>query len=112
MKQEIESIIIKYLQNKLTFSIDKKVVKTGKLILFNIKDFYMNFTLKDVNNCTKHYSIPYPFSIKESTNKTISLIYNLDILAKNNHELLYKMKLLSKKKNSKLYNSTIVVSIE
>ena len=98
-----------FLQRENTFSIDNKIIKRGKLILCNIKDFYITFYLKYQNE-QKKYELPYPFTISTSNNK-LFLNYELKTLACNNDELLFKLQSLSKKKNTKIFNSVVTISV-
>lgn len=104
----LEQTLNYFLQREITFTIDNKVVKRGKLILCNIKDFYITFYLKH-NDDQKRYELPYPFNI-ESTNAGVIMDYSLETIAGNNTELLYKLQSLNKKKNTKIFNSKVVIA--
>jgi len=77
--EEIEQIIKPLHLYKVTFSIDNKVIKQGKLLLFCIKDFFCIFTLIDLERENKKtlYELPYPFKITTSGN-IVTFDYTLE----------------------------------
>jgi hypothetical protein len=105
---DLEQTLNYFLQRDITFTIDDKVVKRGKLILCNIKDFYITFYLKH-NDDQKRYELPYPFAL-ENTNRRVTMDYTLESVAGNNTDLLYKLQSLSRKKNTKIFNSKVVIA--
>lgn len=104
----IEQTLNYFLQREITFSIDDKVVKRGKLILCNIKDFYITFYLKH-NDDQKRYELPYPYAI-EATSKGVVMDYTMESLAGSNLDLLFRLKSLNKKKNTKIFNSKVTIT--
>lgn len=104
----LERTLNYFLQREISFSIDNKVVKRGKLILCNVRDFYITFYLKH-NNEQKRYELPYPFSLKSESNSVV-FDYTLDTLSCNSDEMLFKLKSLAKKKNTKIYDSKVIIT--
>ncbi len=104
----LEQTLNYFLQREIAFTIDNKVVKRGKLILCNIKDFYITFYLKH-NDEQKRYELPYPFAV-ESTDKGIVMDYTLETIASSNMELLFKLQSLTKKKNTKTFNNKVTIT--
>lgn len=104
----IEAQFNKQLQKDLLFQINGKTIKKGKLILFSMRNFYMQFYLKVNKKEHKHYELPYPFEFRHTGN-TIYLDYTLNSLTHNNPDLLYKLLGLTRYKQSKIYNSIITV---
>lgn len=105
---DLERTLNYFLQRDVNFTIDEKSVKRGKLILCNIKDFYITFYLKH-NNEQKRYELPYPFHV-EIKNNSITFDYTLNTLACNNDDLSLKLRSLNKKKNTKIYDNKITIS--
>jgi len=109
---EIEHLIEPFLLTPITFTIDEKVIKQGKLQLFCIKDFFCVFTLLSLekNNKKTVYEIPYPFNIKTLNDGRLELDYTLESFYLSNsrvRELVNKLKL---SKTSKFFNKKIVVT--
>lgn len=103
----IENIFNNFLQRNITFLVDGKSIKKGKLVLFNVKDFHLIFVL-NVGNDQKKYEVPYPFAVNMEESKLV-LDYTLDTLSQNNDTLLYKIMGLNRKKNSKLFNTKMII---
>ena len=109
--EEIEQIIKPFLLLKVTFTIDNKTIKQGKLQLFCIKDFFCTFTLLGLEKENKKtiYELPYPFSIKQHSN-SIEFDYTLDAFSLSNvaiKELVNKVKL---NKTSKFFNKKVIAN--
>jgi len=105
---DIEQAFINFLQKDLIFSIDGKIVKEGKLILFSKNDYYIHFTLKTSSDSKKKYEIPYPFNIKAGDGYIV-LNYEIDHLSDGKNELFYRLKSLNKRTNAKIYNNRMVI---
>jgi|LauGreDrversion4_2_1035121.scaffolds.fasta_scaffold914632_1 hypothetical protein len=104
----LEQSLNYFLQREITFTVDNKCVKRGKLILCSIKDFYITFYLKH-NDDQKRYELPYPFAT-HGVGKSLVFDYKLSTMACNNVDLLFKLQSLNKKKNSKIYDNQIVIA--
>jgi hypothetical protein len=107
----IETTLNQLLQRSLSFSVNGKIVKQGKLILFSIKDYHITFFIR-VNGTQKKYEIPYPFSVKNSKTKhgkySVVFDYTAETLAQINGDLLFKLKNISSKP-SKLFNNKLTI---
>lgn len=51
------------LQQNVCFNIDHKTTRKGKLILFNVVDYHVKFTISSNKNTIKTYEVPYPFKV-------------------------------------------------
>ena len=109
--EQIENIISNFLQKRVTFSLETKTLKKGKLILFCIKDFFCVFTLlcEEKNNKKIVYEIPYPFCISTQPNKLI-FDYTLKGFCQNNPTLETKLKTIVPEKPSKIFNKKITIT--
>lgn len=101
--ERLEKSINEFLQQKISFSVNGKSIKTGKLILFCIKDFYLVFTIL-VNHTKKVFEVPYPYSFFVS-NKKIIFDYSVNSLCNGEHKILEYAKFLVPKKPNKYYNT-------
>jgi hypothetical protein len=104
----IEEYFKYFLQRDIVISIDSKIIKEGKLILFNQKDYYLNFNLKNNNQEQKKIEIPYPYMIKNQNNYLV-LSYELQNISKNDQNLYYKLMSLNKKHNCRFYNTKVLI---
>tara|TARA_R100000805_G_C3556987_1_gene67037 strand:+ start:352 stop:672 length:321 start_codon:yes stop_codon:yes gene_type:complete len=95
-------ILNKALQRKLNIICNNKTIRSGTLILFSKKDFYITLFLK-IKNVDKKYEIPYPYDIIEDK-KGLIFDYKIDTLVKGNKEKHNMMVNLSKATNSKFFN--------
>lgn len=67
MMDHIEELCKGILQCDVRFVLnDKKVLRRGKLILFNTKDYFITFTIDSTKNTRKVYEVYYPFSIEDN----------------------------------------------
>lgn len=103
-----ESLFNYFLQRNIVFVLDNKIIKEGKLFLYNEKDYYMVFYLKTNNNEQKKFEIPYPFSITRHKNYLV-LDYSLSAISGGDSELYYRLVSLNQNSNSRFYNSKIIV---
>jgi len=83
------------LQRNVKFMLnDKKILRRGKLLLFNNNDFYMTFTLLTNKNQQKVYEIFYPYTCTHDPNrKRVELSYRINDLCndRNVMELLQEI---------------------
>lgn len=98
-----------YLQKNVMFNIETKTVRRGKLLLYNIKDYYLKFIIKTNKDINKTYEIPYPYDIIPGPN-SIRLSYKIIDLCvgnvkKSDHVLQYEPEV-----NSKLYDKTVIIT--
>jgi len=110
MIDTLEKALNKYLQQKITLSIHGKVFKNGKLVLFSIKDFYLNFTFS-IQNVKKIYEIPYPFYFSSKEGKII-LDYTLSKFHHNIKEIIDYSRLVHPKKPTKFFDTRVEIAIE
>jgi len=104
---DMESQFKYFLQRDVVLSLNSKILKEGKLVLYSRKDYYFYLFLKTNNNQQKKIEIPYPFNIIKENNYLI-LDYTLQSISKNDRELNLKLMSLSQKCNSKFYNNKIL----
>jgi len=107
--EEIENFIKPLLLTNISFILDGKKIKTGKLMLFTVRDFFCVFTLNDMNKNKKViYEIPYPFSLKQ-LKEGIEFSYTLESFCEKNTAIYSSVKKLCEKKTSKLFNKKLVI---
>lgn len=107
----VEREISRNLQKKVNFVLEQKVLKTGKILLFSVKDFYCTFLL-DIEHKKKKilYEIPYPYSF-EVVNTGFIFDYTLSTFFKNNPHIEDNVSIFRGLKTSKLFNKKLLLKI-
>lgn len=108
--ENIEQLIKPLLLRNISFTVDNKILKSGKLILFSVKDFFCVFTLTTPDRGSKRfiYEIPYPFT----TNATVSSLefdYTINSFCLGNKQIASATKKVQLNRISKLFNKKVVV---
>lgn len=108
--EEIEKKVNTFLQKKVRFLLDTKVLKEGKILLFCIKDFYCIFTLiiEAKNNKKMIYEIPYPYSIEVLQNKII-FDYTVETFSRGDKPTKEIINRIKTKKPFKLFNRKLTI---
>lgn len=104
--EHVDKLLSSMLQYNLSFELEGKQIRKGKLILYAIKDFHLHLMLQIDKDEIKQFIVPFPFNICR-TPDGINLDYTLDTLANNNSDLLLKLKTLTRKKNTRFFNAVI-----
>ena len=101
------------LQSNIAITLDDKVLREGKLILFSIKNFYLTFSLSSPISPKRltYYELPSPF-FYEANSKGIQLSYKLKYFHQDDSDILVPMQLLSKIKPHKIYNRDVSITIK
>jgi len=109
MNSSIESFqeyIKPYLLQTIAIKTDKKIIRRGRLKIFQMKQHYAKLTLEDKDR-TRIYEIPYPYDISKEGNVT-NLDYHSNIFM-NIHDLDFQCKLLDSTKKSKLFDEFVYI---
>ena len=98
------------LQRDIKLTINNKILREGRLILFNLRDYYIECTLINKNDQQKVYEIPVPFNI-DIQSKHILFDYGIKQIAKNDVENIVTIKMLASNigKKSKFYDNTLTI---
>jgi len=94
----LHDVIIKY---------NNKILKTGKIKNFDIKQFYIKLYIENIKGKIKILELPYPFDITQTKQKTI-LNYRIATFCGGNNEMFFRIKLLQKSV-SKLYDNLLEI---
>ena len=100
-----------YFFKKITFLLDNKIIKNGRLKLFTMKGFNLKFFLLDDDNIIKNLEIPYPFDLIKLPNGYI-FDYRLE-----KFKLLKNTELINNLfekdfPKSRLYDKPLIIKIE
>lgn len=103
IEKQLKDIILKNVE----FKIDNKVVKKGKIKVFNTKQFFIRFKI-ETEDKLQEYDLPYPFNISKNTDGYL-FDYCLSAFCPRTEELYWKMLALSKEDASKLHNNHLQI---
>jgi hypothetical protein len=106
----IEADISTLLQQELSIVCKNKVLKEGKLTLFAIKDFYLNFKMfQQGNQKLTIFELPYPFFYKKTSNGIV-LSYKVDNFINSDTDLKQLMLYYFYNKPSKFYDAEVYIN--
>lgn len=108
---ELDTLLKNLLQKKIYLEIDKKVFKSGKVLLYSQKYFYISFVLHTDKKKKEKIDIPIPFNVEyHKDDNLIYFDYRIITLAHSNKELLKILQKLIVVKN-KFINKILTISI-
>ena len=97
----------RFLLRDIIIRTDKKVLKKGRLKIFQIKQYYINLSL-EYKNSIKNYEIPYPYKIHiEQDGAEAVLNYHLSSFVPQGQ--INKVKCLDTASRSKLYDNLVYI---
>lgn len=98
------------LQKNVRFTVNGKAIREGKLILYQIKDYYISLTIFTKKNQTKQYEIPVPYKIQLCGDNVI-FDYTINNVTKSDSIREWLITSLSNKigKKSKLYDNKLTI---
>lgn len=103
---DVEKQFKEFFQSNISFVIDGKVIKKGKLLNVAVKDFYITFQIEINKTGIKIFEVPYPYNITKIQDG-LMFDYTLDTLTYNDPYKFVKVKNFKPKKNSKFYDVTM-----
>jgi len=107
--EEIEDLIKPLLLTHVEFLLENKKIKSGKFILFSVRDFFCIFTFFDTHKNKKMiYEIPYPFKVSR-VEKGIVFDYTVNTFCEKNLDISPRVVKFISKKTSKLFNKKLFV---
>jgi hypothetical protein len=111
MVQDLNETFNSYFYKKVTFLLDNKPIKDGRLKLFTMKGFNLKFFLVDEENLIKNLELPYPFKMVK-TDYGYIFDYRLEkFKLLKNTELLENLEEPDCPK-SRFYNKPLIIKIE
>jgi hypothetical protein len=108
---DTENKFLPFFQKNISIVLENKILRQGKLLLFCIKDFYLNFTIQ-FNNTTKIFELPYPFNtyLESLTSTTLILDYQYKTFTQNQLNIdEFAKPLLTKNKHLKYFDNVIKI---
>lgn len=73
------------LQKNVHFNIEHKTVRKGKLMLYNLHDYYVKFTILTNKDVLKTYEVPYPFHVNMNEHM-VQFSYKVNDFCRDNHD--------------------------
>lgn len=108
--ENIEADMSQLLQQELIIVCKNKILKEGRLTLFAVKDFYLNFKLQQADNARLTvFELPYPFKYAKTASGLL-ISYKVDNFVNVDTELRQLMLYYFYNKPSKFYDTEIVIS--
>lgn len=98
-----------FLQSRITIKCNNKVLKSGKLTLFNIKQYFIRFYIETDKKAQKIIELPYPFKI-EGDDSICTLNYKLTSLCNNHIPTVNMLRTVNKSNAHKIYDSTVTIT--
>ena len=99
-----------YLQKNVTFCVDQKTVRRGRLLLYNTKDYYVRFIIKTNKDIQKTYEVPFPYKIFANKGY-MSFSYKIQDLCADNDNKIDFIYTHFKEINNKLHDKRLSISI-
>lgn len=112
ISQDLEDILTNTLQKKISLEIDGKVFKTGKLLLYTTKYFFLCLTMQTAKKSREKVEIPIPYNIEtHPRDNLIYFDYRNSTLSKSNEAAKELIDKLGTSK-SKYYNKILTIEIQ
>jgi hypothetical protein len=101
-----EHFLLSCLQKPIAFSINNKVIKRGRLLLFRRVHYFIQIVLNTEKNVRENFEIPIPFKVENYTDEGL-LYFDYRITSLN----LAEDFLFSKKVSSTYFNKILELSV-
>jgi hypothetical protein len=105
--EHYNKILQNFLQSKVIFKCDNKILKTGKLKLFNVKQYFIKFYIETDKGESKILELPYPFSIDYTDTGRCTLNYKVSSLCNNTQPVIGKLKSCKINSSHKIYDNVV-----
>ena len=106
--EQVEDSLQHLILENLQFTVNEKIIKTGFLEVFNTKQFFIKFKLKEGEK-VKDWELPYPYRIEKINDKKYLFDYCLSAFVPRTEEVYWIMRTLSKADASRLYDNYLFV---
>lgn len=95
------------LQKNVMFNVEHKTLRKGRLMLYNVNDYHIKFTIRTNKDVLKTYEIPFPFAIS-STDTHAILSYQIHELCMGNQHKQQMIRQFEPLQN-KLYDKELYI---
>jgi hypothetical protein len=104
-----ENILKQYLQSKIVVKHNNKSLRTGKLTLYNIKQYFIKLYIETEKKEIKTLELPYPYKIHYYDNSCV-FNYHLSSICNNHLQTMNLLQSLCSEGTDKLYNNTLEIT--
>jgi hypothetical protein len=104
----IEDQLKELMLQNVSFILDGKVIKQGKIKIFNTKQNFIKFKIEHDDE-VKEWELTYPFKVTPMDNGFL-FDYSLSAFCPRTETAYWKMKLADKSQASKLYDNYLYVT--
>lgn len=94
------------LQN-VEFEVDGKIIKRGRIKVFNTKQFFIKFKLENCDEI-KEFELPYPYRAVKLENGFL-FDYCLSAFCPKTEEIYWKMRAMNKESCSKIFDNYLYI---
>jgi len=98
-------IFLNNLHRNFKFVCNNKTIKEGRLILFNLSDFYYSFTL-DLSGSKKNFKLPMAFTVVQTVS-SIRLDYTVKTLCYGIEDMIIDCRMIEPKMRNSFYDNFI-----
>lgn len=110
MSLELYSKVLqRFLQSKIVIKCDNKILRSGKLSLFNIKQYFIKFYIENDKKATKILELPYPYKITLNKDGGCTLNYRLTALCDNNTSSLSLLRSCKQSCSHRIYDNIVTI---
>ena len=101
-------VLQKFLLQKVIFKCDNKILKTGKITLFNIKHYFIRCNIENEKGELKQLELPYPYAIHDN-DTTCTLNYHISSFTLSNKEVHNKIVSLKSDDSMRIFNKLVQI---
>ena len=98
------------LQSKIVIKCENKVLKTGKLTLFNIKQYFIRFHIENDKKVNKVFELPYPFNMQVNDKGVCTLNYKLSSLCNNHSATVISLRALKQTNSHRIFDNMVTIT--
>jgi hypothetical protein len=103
LEDQLKSLIL----NNVEFKLNDKIIKRGKVKVFNTKQFFIKFKL-ELDEGYKEFELPYPYKVIKIDNGFI-FDYCLSAFCPKTEETYWRMKTMNRQDASKIHENYLFV---
>ena len=107
--EHYNKILQSFLQSNVIIKCDSKVLRAGKLKLFNVKQYFIKFYIETDKGEEKVLELPYPFLIDHSSENLCTFNYRISAMCNNTQPVISQLMACKSASSHKMYNNTVSI---